>query len=258
LASIDLEFADGATQNLVWLNPCAGASSVQGLTVCRLSWTGLKQVSSIKITAMDGLSLHGAALIDQASGAFQSFVIAPNGEFNLVHSGDVKVYENVNVQSRAFFVSNEQTVTSDEDAITLMKSAQFDPSQSVVLIGSQESNSTDHLVIPSSSHLVTYDPEHIVVDVNAPQDGYLVITDAYYPGWVATVGDRAAEIDRADVLFRAVKVPQGQHRIELRYDPLSFKIGSIVSLGAWMILIALLVITRKRVIISNRLTLNDR
>jgi hypothetical protein len=257
-ASIDLAFSDGTTQTLRLNDPCQGSSSLEGLTACRLSWAGLKRVNSIKITGVGGITLHGAALIDRASGAFQSFVIAPHGEFRLAHSGDVKVYENVDVQPRAFFVSDEYTVANDDEAIALMKSDQFDPAQAVVLIGGQNSNSTDHpvtlspshLVTPSVSHLVTYDPEHTIIDVDTRQDGYLVLTDAYYPGWVATVGDRAAEIDRADVLFRAVKVPAGQHRVELRYDPASYKIGSIVSLISWITLIVLLIVIARRDIIA--------
>ncbi len=256
LASIDLKFADGTTQTLTLTDPCEGSSSSQGLTTCRLSWTGLKRISSIKITGVGGIALHGAALIDQTSRAFQSFGVAPHGEFRLAHSGDVKVYENVDVQPRAFFVANEQTAANDEAALSLMKSDQFDPSQAVVFIGSQESNLTNQSVALSASNIVTYDPEHIVVDVNAQQDGYLVITDAYYPGWVATVDDQPTEIDPADVLFRAIKVPAGQHRVELRYDPASFKIGSIISLVAWIVLIVILIVTNRRVIIAQRSTTN--
>jgi Bacterial membrane protein YfhO len=250
LAKIDLVMDDNTTQTLMLTNPCEGSVSLQGLTECQLTWGAPHRIKSIRVTGIDGVTIHGLALIDLQSKSFQSFVLAPQGQFKLAHSGDVKVYENVNVQPRAFFVANEQTVTNDEEAISLMKSNQFDPARAVVLIGNQNSNSTDHLVTLSSSHLVTYEPEHIVVDVNAQQDGYLVLTDAYYPGWVATVDDQPAEIDRADVLFRAVKVPAGQHRIEMRYDPQSYKIGSIVSLVSWIALIVLFIATRRRVIIA--------
>ena len=63
------------------------------------------------------------------------------------------------------------------------------------------------------------------------QDGYLVLTDAYYPGWIATVDGQPAHIERADILFRAVKVPAGQHRVEFRYQPQSFAIGAVISIG---------------------------
>ena len=50
--------------------------------------------------------MHGLALVNSQNGAFQSFVIAPQGQFELVHSGDVKIYENSTMLPRAFFVSD--------------------------------------------------------------------------------------------------------------------------------------------------------
>ncbi len=257
LAKIDLVLDDNTTQMLTLTDPCEGSVFSQGLTECQLTWGSPHRIKSIRVTGIGGVTLRGMALIDSLSKTFQSFVLAPQGQFKLAHSGDVKVYENVDVQPRAFFVTSEQTVTNDEAAISLMKSDQFDPSQAVVLIGSQKSNLTNQPVTLSPSNLVTYDPEHIVVDVDAHQDGYLVITDAYYPGWTATMDDRPAEIDRADVLFRAIKVPQGQHRVELRYEPQSYKIGSIVSIGAWIMWLGLFIFARPRVIIAQQSMTND-
>ncbi|HET7378273.1 MAG TPA: hypothetical protein VFK30_16280, partial [Anaerolineae bacterium] len=193
LAAIDLMLTDGTTQTLKLSDPCIGAKAADGLTTCRLSWAGLRQVKSIRVTGLSGFTLEGAALIDQASGAFQSFVIAPRGEFRLVHSGDVKVYENVDVLPRTFIVNSAVTVSDDEVAIELMKHNQVDPLHAVVLQALDSpmqaadfppvALSPSQPVTKSSSRLVSYDPEHIVVDVDTSQDGYLVITDAYYPGW---------------------------------------------------------------------------
>jgi uncharacterized membrane protein YfhO len=75
-----------------------------------------------------------------------------------------------------------------------------------------------------------------VIDVAAQHSGYLVLTDAYYPGWMATVDDKPVEVERADIMFRAVKIPAGQHRVELRYQPQSFSFGLLISIGTVVIL----------------------
>jgi uncharacterized membrane protein YfhO len=85
-----------------------------------------------------------------------------------------------------------------------------------------------------------------VIDVAAVSDGYLVLTDANYPGWSATVDGQSATIDRADILFRAVKIPAGQHRVEFRYQPHSFAIGAGISIGMIVILIGAWFILRRR------------
>jgi uncharacterized membrane protein YfhO len=79
-----------------------------------------------------------------------------------------------------------------------------------------------------------------------PRDGYLVLTDAYYPGWAATVDGQPTEIERADITFRAVKVPAGQHRVEMYYQPPSFAIGAAISIGAVVALAAAWFIIRHR------------
>jgi uncharacterized membrane protein YfhO len=68
------------------------------------------------------------------------------------------------------------------------------------------------------------------------------MSEAYYPGWKAYVDGREEEILRADYVFRAIPVGPGSHRIEVVYQPLSFKVGLAVSLltivmlvGVWLI-----------------------
>jgi hypothetical protein len=234
LAQIEVNFDDGLTQTLPLVNE--PVTTTNGLSVARLRWNEPGYIKSIRVTGEGELTLHGVALIDQSSGTFQSFVLAPEGRFRLAHSGDVKIYENVDALPRAFVASSARTVTSEDEAMALMQSANFDPAQMVVLIGNQ-SSSLDHQVIKSSCHLVTYTPEHIVIDEDAQQDGYLVLTDAYYPGWTATIDGQPTDIERADVMFRAVRVPAGQHRVEMRYEPSLFRIGMWITIGAWVILI---------------------
>ncbi len=245
LAQVKLTFEDGSTQLLeLHDHPI---ETKEGRSAVRLSWSEPQRVKALQITGSGGLTLHGLALIDQAAGAFQSFVIAPQGHFELVHSGDVKIYENSSVLPRAFCASNILAAPNDDQAVQLMQAEQFDPAQTVVLSG-DSATSTDHLAAlpPCHAQPVSYTPEQVAIDVNAPQDGYLVLTDAYYPGWIATVDDQPADIQRADILFRAVKVPAGQHRVEFRYQPPSFAVGVVISIGTVLLLVVLGFVVRRR------------
>lgn len=51
--------------------------------------------------------------------------------------------------------------------------------------------------------------------------GLLLVHDVYYPGWVAEVDGKPRPIIRADLLFRAVKVPAGVHDVTFRFEPFS-------------------------------------
>lgn len=64
-------------------------------------------------------------------------------------------------------------------------------------------------------------------DFSAP--GLLVVVEAYDPGWKANVDDRPADVLRANLLFRAVRVGGGRHRVELSYRPPGFIGGALLS-----------------------------
>ncbi|NLE99481.1 MAG: hypothetical protein GX601_00740, partial [Anaerolineales bacterium] len=72
--------------------------------VARLRWDTPATPTEIRIRAVlaEGeLVLRGASLIDERTGGFQSLVLSDRGRFRLAHSGDVKVYENLDVMPRA-------------------------------------------------------------------------------------------------------------------------------------------------------------
>ena len=61
------------------------------------------------------------------------------------------------------------------------------------------------------------------------EPGVLVLTDAFHPGWKVFVDGKEQTIRRANYLFRAVELPAGNHRVEFVYDPISFKLGLVIS-----------------------------
>jgi len=88
-------------------------------------------------------------------------------------------------------------------------------------------------------------PERVVIDATLAAPGLLVLTDTWYPGWVADVDGVEVPILRADYGFRAVALPAGTHRVQFRYAPRSLRIGLGITLAAALILAALLVPARR-------------
>jgi hypothetical protein len=69
-----------------------------------------------------------------------------------------------------------------------------------------------------------------LVSVQATTDGgYLVLSDAYYPGWRAYLDGEETRVLRANYAFRAVELPAGQHLVQFRYQPDSFEAGLTIT-----------------------------
>jgi uncharacterized membrane protein YfhO len=78
----------------------------------------------------------------------------------------------------------------------------------------------------------------IRADVRRPS--YLIVSDTYYPGWMAFVDGAEAEVLRADYAFRAVALGPGAHEVRMVYRPLLFKIGIVFSAAGIALLVVLI------------------
>jgi hypothetical protein len=138
------------------------------------------------------------------------------------------------VLPRAFVVHQAEVIPEDDQVIARLRDPAFDPAQRIIL-GSGEPLDEDGV---ATAEIVRYAPEEVFVDVATDAPGYLLLTDTFYPGWGATVDGQPAEILRADVTFRAVRLEPGTHRVEFHYRPTSLRWGVLISVGALLLWVA--------------------
>ncbi len=93
-------------------------------------------------------------------------------------------------------------------------------------------------------------PERVRVEAVAAAPATLVVNDAFWPGWRATLDGAEVPIRRADAVVRAVSWPAGRHVLELRYEPPEVRAGALVSAVALLatvgIALAPVVLRRRR------------
>ena len=87
-------------------------------------------------------------------------------------------------------------------------------------------------------------PERVRVEAESAGDGLLVVNDAFWPGWEATLDGRPVPIQAADALVRAVAWPAGHHVLEMRYRPPEVRAGVAVSLAGLAALVGLVAAPR--------------
>ncbi|MCB0195396.1 MAG: YfhO family protein [Anaerolineae bacterium] len=150
-----------------------------------------------------------------------------DGNIVSVFEGDpqVNIYLNQDALARVLFVGESIVVADHDAAWEAIRADSFDPATTVVL---EEGQSLD--TQPNSTlSIIDYEIHRVAVAVETDQPGYLVLSDAYYPGWRATVDQQPATIERANYAFRAVTVPAGRHTVEFIFDPPIWKIGLAMS-----------------------------
>jgi hypothetical protein len=189
----------------------------------------------------DACGVSALTLVDERDGTFQPLVVAP---YRLIYSGDVKIYENLDVQPRAFMLYDWQWAADAAATVAAMRLDDFDPRRSAVVIGAGEPSPGDGR---GMVEILAYDPERVVLHASSDADGLLVLTDAFYPGWEATVNGAAAEIVPVDGLFRGIFLPAGEHEIEFRFRPTGLRLGAALSLaGLGMAAVTALLVWRSR------------
>ena len=77
------------------------------------------------------------------------------------------------------------------------------------------------------ARLVHYENTVVEIDADSICGGYVVLNDIWHPWWSATVDGAAADILKANVLFRAVEVTPGRHRVRFEFTPVSGAIAEL-------------------------------
>lgn len=89
--------------------------------------------------------------------------------------------------------------------------------------------------------VTAFAPEDFSVDVETGAAGILTLAHPYYPGWRATLDGAPVELQRAYGALTAVEIPVGAHTLTLTYDPLSYRVGAVMSGIAWLTSVILIV-----------------
>jgi hypothetical protein len=184
------------------------------------------------------LNVRSLNLIDD--GRQMAFPITPDSRIERVDFFDMKLYDRHDALPRAYLV-DRAVVLDDAGAADRLADPTFDPRGEVVLAPGASAQPMNGARGGAVGIFEVDEPERVRIAVSAAGDSYLVLSDSWYPGWTATVDGVEAPIERANILFRAVRVPAGEHVIEFRYEPSSVRDGAILSSGGVLAAVLLFV-----------------
>jgi Bacterial membrane protein YfhO len=155
----------------------------------------------------------------------------PVDHFQKLSSGPTAIYRNRHALDRAFLV-NDVLVLPESKTLRRIRDGDLDLRRYAVVDAELDARFLPETTASATSDVVTlraYGDERVVLDSYSGGRRLLVLLDAYYPGWTATVDRQPVPIHRVDYAFRAVAVPAGRHIVEFRYAPTSFRLGIVLS-----------------------------
>ena len=273
------------------LPPSAGTDSAAAAYLARVPLVPLGAAWAESVTVRNTLTsgtlrVYALTLIGEGSAQYP-VSLGLEGELELLHRSDVKLYRDTRALPRAYVVGGVIPTDGLEQALAALGAEGHDPRSAMVVerapfVAPPSAGPRGHVrrlidmvfawlgieraPVPGaldegralvggagvaeagSVEWVRDAPESVVLRVTAPQGGYLVLRDTYFPGWTAEVDGRAAELIRADVLFRAVPLAArpGTQEVRMTYASRPFERGALLSALAAALTLVLGLVPRFR------------
>ena len=149
------------------------------------------------------------------------------GDLNFIaRTKDAYVYENPRALPRVMLLTDWRLANFDD----LLQNGwpDVDPRRTVLLkkvpIGFPAGTTVGG---GGRARLVRYANTEVVVEVETPAGGILLLNDIWHPWWRADIDGAEVEILKADVIFRAVVCPRGRHLVRFGFHPFAGALAEI-------------------------------
>ncbi|MCP4601176.1 MAG: YfhO family protein [Proteobacteria bacterium] len=161
----------------------------------------------------------------------------------------LRILENTNPLPRAWIVYNTHIEKDPEKILSAIHKGRFDFRRTVMLENSEAkeigTSAFDRDMKESQNvEIGEYSANYIKLEADLAREGYLVLSEIFYPGWNAYVDGETAPIYRANYILRAVHLEKGRHVVEMSFTPRLFWLGFWLSLGCLIVCVGYVVLER--------------
>lgn len=164
--------------------------------------------------------------------------------YKLIYKGkSFAILENPDALERAYFAPSIELLEEKQVKKVFEEDKANDPRKKVFL---SESLDLDTVTGIGSVNIIDYTPNQVRLKSSTQQNEILVLADKFEAGWKATVDGNPTKIVKANLIFRAIKIPKGKHYIEFYYWPKSFELGLKISLITLILISTLTIISLSR------------
>ena len=143
-------------------------------------------------------------------------------------SGDLVASKNPSRYGASWLVKEVEVVENADEEMNLLST--FDLSNKA-LVDQRFGLSNTSYSATGSIVLSSYEPNHLIYDVNVDEVSFAVFSEIFYDkGWNAYINGELNEHYRVNYVLRGMNLPKGEYQVEFKFEPQSVAIGSSISL----------------------------
>ena len=100
--------------------------------------------------------------------------------------------------------------------------------------------------------LSSYSPDALTYNASVEKSGLAVFSEIYYPkGWKAFIDGQETPILRVNYLLRGLMLPEGEHLVEMRFEPTAYyRWGLLSVIVQYLVVLSLLFAVFKNLIVK--------
>ena len=240
-AQYGLETADGVDPLFLetydrYMEKAAGAKRLSyGVTVPAMQGGG--PISTVNQAAVPDSTLLGLLNVRYVT---SEFPINAEGMQEVKKIGSTFVYKNGDYLPRAFVVGNVAVGGNfDRDLEWL---GQHDLSQVAIV---ENGGALTNGPVKAEVNWLKNSPNHLILNVNTDREGFLLISQIWYPGWHAKIDGASSKIWKTDSILSGLYLMPGEHTVEFTYRPAMLYLGLGTSILGVLFCISLIFLSRR-------------
>jgi len=151
------------------------------------------------------------------------------------------VYRNKRALPRAYIVPRVEYYKDRPQLLERLSQKTFDPFTTATTedaeLPPQLNGASPGRTHPASVSIKRYTPNHVEMTARTAAPALLILNDMYFPNWNATVNGLGTKIFRVNAVFRGVRLPAGESRVEFNYRNPYFQRGAQISIVSWTLVL---------------------
>jgi len=154
-------------------------------------------------------------------------------KFKQVFFGDgVYVFQNQTYLPRARIVFKYEVIGDGDQILKRIADPNFDYQNSVILEEEPQVSlgQVDTNLARGNAWIEKDEINSFQVKAVLSRPGFLILSENYYPSWKAYLDGKQTKVYRANYLFRAVYLEEGEHELRFVFDSVPYRIGKTSTL----------------------------